>query len=421
MTPSDPLPLTLSNGGGFPDVFSPARLGPVTLRNRIIKAATFEGRTPGGRITDELIEFHREYAAGGVGMTTVAYLATSPEGRTDRHQYHWGRDDEGMLRRLTETVHAEGAAVAAQIGHAGAVANAASNKVPALAPSRTLSAAGMGMAKACTREDIDRVVADHVHAARGAVAAGFDAIEVHFGHNYLVSEFLSPRINKRKDEYGGSLENRARLARRIGREIRQEVGDSIGIVVKLNMDDGVPGGFWLEEAVQVAKWLEEDGSADALEMTVGSSLLNPIYLFKGDAPIHEFAATQPSIVKLGMRMIGGRLFKSYPYTDAYMFDDARQIRDEVTIPMILLGGIVDRPSMDKAMEGGFEFVAMGRALLREPDLIQRIEADDHRRSLCVHCNRCMATIYSGSRCVLRTHVPPVPPRRTLSEADPATV
>src|SRR5699024_2746026 len=398
-------------GTPSPDVFSPGTIGGVTLRNRIVKAATFEGRCPRGRITDELIRFHTEYARGGVGMTTVAYLATSPEGRTDRHQYHWGMDDDGKLRELTDAVHAEGAAISAQIGHAGAVANSASNGMPALGPSRIPAPTGMSLTRACTEADIDRIVDDHVRAARGAAAAGFDAIEVHFGHNYLVSEFLSPKLNKRRDAYGGSLENRARLARRIGCAIRDAMGDRIAVVIKLNMDDGVPGGFWIDEAVQVARWIEADGSADALVMTVGSSLLNPIYLFKGEAPLEEFAATQPAVIKMGMKVVGPRMFKAYPYTDAYMLDDARQIRDAVAMPMMLLGGIVDRPSIDAAMDSGFDFVAMGRGLLREPDLPAKLRADDRRRSLCVHCNRCMATIYSGSRCVLREHVPPIPARR----------
>lgn len=122
--------MSLAPGTPAPDVFSPGKIGNVTLRNRIVKAATFEGRCPKGRITDELIEFHAEYARGGVGMTTVAYLATSPEGRTDKHQYHWGMDDGGMLRKLTDAVHAEGAAISAQVGHAGAVANGSSNGLP---------------------------------------------------------------------------------------------------------------------------------------------------------------------------------------------------------------------------------------------------------------------------------------------------
>src|SRR5699024_8760284 len=310
------------------------------------------------------------------------------------------------------------------IGHAGAVANSASNGMPALGPSRIPAPTGMSLTRACTEADIDRIVDDHVRAARGAAAAGFDAIEVHFGHNYLVSEFLSPKLNKRRDAYGGSLENRARLARRIGCAIRDAMGDRIAVVIKLNMDDGVPGGFWIDEAVQVARWIEADGSADALVMTVGSSLLNPIYLFKGEAPLEEFAATQPAVIKMGMKVVGPRMFKAYPYTDAYMLDDARQIRDAVAMPMMLLGGIVDRPSIDAAMDSGFDVVAMGRGLLREPDLPAKLRADDRRRSLCVHCNPCMAAIYSGSRRVLRAHVPPTPARRCLrlrSATRPATV
>ncbi len=402
--------MTLAPGTPTPDVFSPGKIGNVTLRNRIVKAATFEGRTPKGRITQELIDFHVEYARGGVGMSTVAYLATSPEGRTDKHCFHWGMDDGGMLRKLTDAVHAEGAAVSAQIGHAGAVANATSNGVQPMGPSRIAAPAGLSITKACTEADIARIVDDHVRAARGAAEAGFDAIEVHFGHNYLVSEFLSPKLNKRKDSYGGSLENRARFARQIGRAIRDALGDRIAVTIKLNMDDGVPGGFWIDEAVQVAKWIEEDGSADALVMTVGSSLLNPIYLFKGEAPLAEFAATQPPVIRAGMKVVGPKMFKTYPYTDAYMLDDARQIREAVTMPMMLLGGIVDRPSINRAMESGFEFVAMARGLLREPDLPLKLQADERTRSLCVHCNRCMATIYKGSRCVLREHVPAVPER-----------
>lgn len=383
------------------DPFAPAKLGPVTLRNRFIKAATFEGRTPKGVITRDLIDFHTEYARGGMGMTTVAYLATSPEGRTDRHAYHWGMDDEGQLRVLTDAVHAEGAAVSAQIGHAGAVANSKSNKLPGLAPGRFFAPASQGFTRACTHEDIARITREHAEAARGAINAGFDAIEIHFGHNYLVSEFLSPKYNKRTDSYGGSLENRARFAREIGRAVRDEVGDEIGILIKLNMDDGISGGFWIDEAVEVSKWLEADGSADALEMTAGSSLANPLYLFKGGVPLEEFAASQPPVVQAGMKVVGKSMFKEYPYNDLYLLDDARQIRDAVDLPMVLLGGIMDLDGVDRGLELGFQFVAMGRAALREPDLVNKLRDNRRERSLCNHSNKCMATIYRGTECVLR--------------------
>ncbi|MEU0463654.1 NADH:flavin oxidoreductase [Amycolatopsis sp. NPDC006131] len=380
------------------DVFAPARLGPVELRNRIIKAATFEGATPDALVTDRLIEFHRRPARGGVGMTTVAYCAVSPEGRTDRHQI-WMREEAlPGLRRLTEAVHAEGAAVSAQIGHAGPVANAASNRLPALAPGRFPNPLGMRMTRAATVDDLARVVRAHASAARFAVEAGFDAVEIHFGHNYLVSSFLSPRLNRRRDDYGGSLANRARLALEVARAVRDEVGSRIAVTAKLNMDDGVPGGFWLDESVQVARWLEADGTVDALELTAGSSLLNPMYLFTGDAPVREFAAAFPQPVRLGIRAVGGAFLKSYPFQEAYLLDRARQFRAAVDLPLILLGGITRLETMERAMDEGFQFVAMARALLREPDLPLRLRSG--ARSLCVHCNRCMPTIYRGTRCVL---------------------
>lgn len=383
-----------------PDVLAPAKLGPVTLRNRIIKSATFEGRTPDALVTDELIEFHRRPAAGGVGMSTVAYCAVAPEGRTEYGQLWMRPDALPGLRRLTDAIHAEGAAASAQLGHAGPVANQKSTGLPALAPSSSFNPLSMRMIRTATTADITRIAAAHGSAARLAVEAGFDAVEIHFGHNYFASSFLSPKLNRRKDSYGGSLENRARVVLETARSVRDAVGDKIAILAKLNMDDGVPGGFWVDEAIQVAQWLEASGSVDALELTMGSSLLNPMYLFKGDAPIREFAAAMPQPVRLGVQLVGKSMLRAYPYKPLFMLEEARQIRAAVKLPLVLLGGVTDKAGMDTAMAEGFEFVAIARALLREPDLINRIAAESDTQSLCIHCNKCMPTIFSGARCVL---------------------
>ena len=392
---------------GAPDVFSPVKLGPIMLRNRIIKAATFEGRTPGALVTDDLIAFHQAIAAGGVGMTTIAYCAVSPGGRTDGKQMWMRPEALPGLRRLTEAVHAEGAAISAQIGHAGPVANAASNKARALAPVRFFNPIGMRFAKHASPQDIDEVIAAHAAAARLAIDAGFDAVEIHLGHNYLASSFLSPLINRRTDSFGGSLENRAKVARSIALAVRREVEKdgpaTIAVTAKLNMADGVRGGISIEESLQTARWLQDDGGLDALELTAGSSLLNPMYLFRGDSPIKEFAAAFRPPLRWGMRMTGKKFLREYPYRDAFLMGDAERFRDELTIPLILLGGITNRETMDTAMAAGFSFVAMGRALLAEPDLINRIRADgdDHSvRSMCTHCNKCMPTIYTRTRCVV---------------------
>ena len=382
-----------------PKVFGPARLGPLTLKNRIIKAATFEGVMPKGRVSDELIAFHRRVAAGGAAMTTVAYLAVSPEGRTDRHCLLLNEESLPGLRRLTDTVHAEGAAVAAQIGHAGPVANARSNGAPALSPSGGFTPMGSRL-RAVSVAEIERITEDHRRAARAATEAGFDSIEVHVGHNYLLSAFLSPKLNRRDDGYGGSVENRSLFARQVLRAVRDAVGERVALTAKLNMADGVPGGLWLEDSLQVASLFEADGVLDAIELTGGSSLANPMYLFRGEAPLREFGATLPAPVRLGFRFIGGRFLKSYPFEEAFFLPYARQFLDVLSTPLILLGGITQRETIEAALAEGFAFVAMARALLREPDLVTRMESGPPAPSLCIHCNKCMPTIYSGTRCVL---------------------
>ena len=390
-----------------PDVLSPARLGPVTLRNRVIKAATFEARTPGALVSDDLIAFHRAMAAGGVGMTTVSYCAVSQGGRTDGTGLWMRPEALGGLHRLAEAVHAEGAAISAQIGHAGPVANSRSTKAPALAPVRFFNPLSMRFARHATRADIDEVIAAHARAARHAVDAGFDAVEIHLGHNYFASSFLSPLINKRTDAFGGSLANRAKVARGIVAAVRDEVArdgaPAIAVTAKLNMADGVRGGIGIEESLQTARWLQDDGGLDALELTAGSSLLNPMYLFRGDAPLKEFSSAFAPPLRWGMRMTGTKFLRPYPYRDAYLMDDAMAFRKELSMPLILLGGITDRATMDTAMAAGFDFVAMGRALLAEPDLINRIAADGAAhsvKSVCDHCNKCMPTIYSRTHCVV---------------------
>ncbi|MGV0715479.1 NADH:flavin oxidoreductase [Mycolicibacterium sp. XJ662] len=388
------------------NVFTPAKLGPVTLRNRIIKAATFEACTPNALVTDDLITYHRLPAAGGVGMTTVAYLAVAPGGRTEGRQIWWRPEAMAGLRRLTDAIHAEGAAISAQIGHAGPVADARSNKAKAYAPVRFFNPLAMRFARKATREDIDDIMAAHANAARMAIDAGFDAIEIHLGHNYFASSFLSPLINRRTDEFGGSLENRAKVARGTVLAVRRAVeaaGTPIAVTAKLNMSDGVRGGIPMEESLQTAKWLEEDGGLDAIELTAGSSLVNPMYLFRGGAPVKEFAGAFKPPLRWGIRMTGKKFFREYPYRETYLLRDAKQFRAELKMPLILLGGITNRESMDLAMAEGFDFVAMGRALLAEPDLINRIEADGDKHSVfsaCNHCNKCMATIYSQTRCVV---------------------
>mgnify|MGYP000349540182 CR=1 FL=1 len=214
-------------------------------------------------------------------MTTVAYCAVSKGGRTNGGQIWMRPQAVPGLQRLADAIHAEGAAISAQIGHAGPVANSRSNKAQALAPVRFFNPLAMKFAKHADRDDINDVIAAHAAAARFAIDAGFDAVEIHLGHNYLASSFLSPLVNRRTDEFGGSLENRAKVARGVVLAVRREVerlGPApIAVTAKLNMSDGVRGGISVEEALQTAKWLQDDGGLDALEHKVEGDVLKIRY------------------------------------------------------------------------------------------------------------------------------------------------
>ena len=394
-------------------VFEAAQLGPLTLRNRIVKAATFEGRSKGGVVTDELVDFHRRMAAGGVAMTTVAYLAVAPDGRTDDGCVVLGPASVPGLRRLTDAVHEQGALAAAQVGHAGPVANAASNKVPAYSAGQMFNPLGMRRTRAAKASDIARITDDYRRGAQAAVEAGFDSLELHLGHNYLLSAFLSPLLNRRSDDYGGPLEHRARFAREVVTAVREAVGRDVAVTAKLNMADGVRGGLRPEESLQVATWLQDDGALDAIELTGGSSLANPMYLFKGAAPVDEFRATLPWYLRGGFRLVGSKFLKTYPYEEAYFLPMAAEFRAALDLPLILLGGVSRVDTAQRGLDAGFDFVAMGRALLHDPDLVRKWQEGSTVPSGCIHCNRCMPTIYTGTRCPL---VDPRPGDRPVTPA-----
>lgn len=380
------------------EAFEEARLGPLKLRNRVIKAATFEGMTDGNTVRSELIEFHRRMAAGGVGMTTMAYIGVSPDGRGTPNELVPEARHEADLKRLADAVHQEGAALSGQIGHAGAVA--ASAGLRGLSPSRLFSPIALRRSQAMKSIDFPRVQEAFSETSRRLVGCGFDAIEIHLGHGYLLSEFLSPHLNRRRDEWGGSLENRARFPRQVVEAVREAVGSDVAVLAKLNMADGVAGGLWVDESVRVAQMLEADGALDALELTGGSSLQNPMYTFRGEAPIAEMAQAFPRAVRLGFRLVAKRFLREYPFEEMYFLPYARQYREALRMPLILLGGITGPATIERALDEGFDFVAMGRALLREPGLVNEMAEGRERASLCIQCNKCMATIYKGTHCVL---------------------
>ena len=399
--PPAPAP---ASGSGPPDPFAPATLGPVSLRNRVLKAATFEGMSPRNTVSNSLIEFHRRMAAGGTAMTTVSYVAVSRDGMGAPAEIYLHDEAAEGLARIAEVVHGEGARISAQLGHAGAVGMVRGKRV--VGPSKTRTIAGTAV-HAISRDGIDEVVGQFAAGARMLAEAGFDCVELHFGHHYLISAFLSPRWNRRTDDYGGPVENRARLAREVLSAVRAAAGPRMAVTAKLNMTDGIRGGLQPTDSLQVARLLQADGGLDAIELTAGGSQANQMFMFRGSAPRKEMARVLPEPQRLGFRLLGRALFREYPFEEAYFLPMARQFRAALAMPLILLGGISTTASIRQAMAEGFDFVAMGRALLREPDLVARMRAGTATEGTCVHCNKCMVSIYSGTRCVLDHPEPPV--------------
>jgi 2,4-dienoyl-CoA reductase-like NADH-dependent reductase (Old Yellow Enzyme family) len=386
----------------LPSPFEPGRLGPLRLRNRIVKCGTNEGLARGGLVTDELIEWHRMFAAGGVAMTTLAYCSVSSAGRTFADQV-WMRDAAlPGLRSFVDAMHAEGVCASIQLGHAGWFASPRVTQEPALGPSRTFSPHAQAFSRAMTAAQLEDVAQEFAAAARLAVEAGFDALEIHAGHGYLLSQFLSPYNNRRRDAYGGSLENRARFPRAVLRAVRDAVGSGVLVYPKLNMLDGFDGGLTLADGVAVARLIEEDGSVDALQLTGGHTTRSPFFLMRGEVPRKEMVRYEKDWVRrFGIRFFGRFFMQPFPFVEAFFLDAARHFRDAVELPIMLLGGITRLDSLYEAREEGFEFIAMGRALIREPDLVHRLERGEAGGSMCDHCNKCVAEMErpSGTRCV----------------------
>mmetsp|Transcript_13922 Transcript_13922/g.22729 ORF Transcript_13922/g.22729 Transcript_13922/m.22729 type:complete len:533 (+) Transcript_13922:234-1832(+) len=382
-------------------VLEPWQLGSLTLRNRVIRAAAFDGESE-----QEIIDTHVDLAKGGVGMTTLAYCSVSANGRTFDHQLVMEPSRVGFYKRLTSQVHEHGAAISCQLTHGGSFADRETIGEKQIAPSSVFNPAGFDFPREMTEQDLDKCAADFVAAAVMAKDVGFDCLEVHIGHGYLLSQFLSPKTNCRSDDWGGSIEGRVAFPVRCVKEIRAAIGPGMPIIVKLNMFDGMPGGLELEESTIAARILAPHVSM--LVLTVGFVSANAFYMLRGNTPQEKLVQALPHTwKKLAMMTFGPLVVPSVEYEDCFLRDAARHILREVgnTVPICLLGGVNSFSQMEGAIEEGFEAVQMARLLIREPDFVNRIVAtlrlqeettpqnsSDSAQdvvSKCIRCNMCV--------------------------------
>src|SRR5512137_188393 len=305
---------------------------------------------PEGLVTDALVAHHRAVAAGGAALTTVAYASISADGRSYATQLVMRPGVVPGLRRLADAVHREGAAVSLQIGHCGYFADRRVIGGRPLGASRRFNAYGLSFARPAGEGDLARLVGDFARAAALAREAGFDAVEPHFGHGYLVSQFLSPYTNRRRDRWGGDLPNRARLAVESLRAIRAAVGPEFPVLPKVNLRDGFPGGLEIAESAEVGRMLAAEG-ATGLVLSGGFVSRTPLYMLRGEVPLGAMVAAQDrAFAKAGLWLFGRLLVQRYPYAEAFFLEDARAMRAAVRLPLVLLGGLKTLGAVERALD-----------------------------------------------------------------------
>lgn len=388
--------------------FSPIAIGPLTLRNRFIKSATNEGKAKGGLVSKGLAKFHEAVAEGGAALTTVAYCATSADGRTFVDQATMEHESLADWRALTDGVHRHGAAASAQLTHAGCFTFLSREE---LAVARPLSASGgfnkvgvmsnRWLKKAMNRSEMEAMTEEFVAAARLAREAGFDAVELHMGHGYLLSQFISKFYNKRRDAYGGSIEKRVRYPIEVLTRVLDAVGKDVAVIAKYSMTDGAPGGNTIDDGVAVAKALEAAGAHLAV-LSNGLNVESITAMFGSSFPKSNRAAAANPIVRLGMWIQSLREPKDVVFRENYLLDNARAVRAAVRMPLAYLGGIDSLTGVEGVLADGFECVAIGRALLFDPALIRGFEDGTVMQSGCNRSNLCVSTMYSpqGTYCPL---------------------
>ena len=402
-------------------IFTPVTFGPVTLRNRVIRSAAFENMAYGNSPSQDLYDYHVAVARGGVGMTTLAYASVNRSGLSFDGQLWMREEIVPGLRKITDAVHAAGAKCSIQLGHCGNMTHRATCGCMPLGASNGFNLYSPTFVRRMRVAEIDALVEDFGKAVNLAREAGFDCVEIHAGHGYLISQFLSPYTNHRHDEYGGSLENRMRLMRRVITRVLEAAGDDMGVVVKMNMHDGFRRGMQEAECLEVARELERLG-VHALVLSAGFVSKAPMEVMRGAMPIKTMAHYMDMRkfwwLKALVRVFGRIMVPTVPYQEGYFLEDAKKFRAAVKLPLIYVGGMVSRQKMEEVLAAGFDGLQMARALVRDTDFVNKLHSGEIDRSPCGHSNYCIGRMYTlemkCNRCVANL---PEKLRREVDQAE----
>jgi 2,4-dienoyl-CoA reductase-like NADH-dependent reductase (Old Yellow Enzyme family) len=351
-------------------LFESSAINGMTLTNRFVRSATWEGMADkDGSVTPMLVSLMQQLARGQVGLIVSSHAYISPEGQAGPRQLGVYSDDlvDG-LRQMAEAVHQEGGKIVLQLAHSGCLANPKLTGQPALGPSGIEGITSSPL-KEMDQNDIHKLMEAFGQAARRAREAGFDGVELHGAHGYLMNQFLSPYFNKRTDGYGGSLEGRYQALKEVLQRVRAAVGADFPVLTKLNSQDFLEGGLSLEDSLKIGKWLESDG-IDAIELSGGT-------LRSGKNSPSRMAILQEE-------------------KEAYFSEAALAFKKEMKIPIMLVGGIRSLTVAEKIIDQGkADYISMSRPFIREPGLVKRWKSGDVRKAACLSDNQCFGPAMAG--------------------------
>ena len=335
----------------------------MTLNNRLVRSATWEGMCDAtGRPSQKLAQVYEKLAEGGVGLIITGYTFVRPEGKQLPGKMGIYTDDFATeMKTLSSAVHEKGGKICMQLVHAGGQTDAENAGRQPLAPSAVKTAQFPGIPAEMSQTDMDEIIEAFGASAARAKNYGFDAVQLHGAHGYLINQFLSPLTNQRTDAYGGNVENRCRFLLDVYRRVREKVGSDLPVMIKLNAADHVDGGLGLEDATHAAKALDSEG-IDAIEVSSGTA-----------------ASGKQSPVRTKINR---------PEVEAYNLDLAKSIKSQVGCPIMVVGGFRSIEMVEKALGEGMDYVAMSRPFIREPGLVNRWQAGDRSAAKCISCNGC---------------------------------
>lgn len=376
-------------------LFTSYRLGPVLLRNRTVRSAAFESMGLHYGPTEALKAYHVSVARGGVGMTTLAYAAVNRSGLSFDKQLWLRPRIVPALCDITDAIHREGAAASIQIGHCGNMTHLTTAGQIPVGASTGINPYAYTPVRGMRRGEIVETARDFGRAVHTARDAGFDAVEVHAGHGYLISQFLSPYTNRRRDEFGGSLDNRMRFMRMCLDEVMEAAAQrGMAVLVKHNMYDGFRGGIEVPESIEIARAIESYG-VDGIVLSGGFVSKAPMVVMRGLIPIYTMSYYSPWWLRYFIRWFAPLMIRQFLFEECYFLEDARKFRAALKGPLVYVGGLVSRATIDRALDAGFELVQMGRALVNDPAFVNKLrDGDASTRSDCYHRNYCIARMYS---------------------------